>query len=184
MNKFGNIIDEFDKKADFNYFNDENNVPLKASTPILENGADFASLFSETKKVSRKEMAIEITNNGYVACTVGFHKKAEDKAIKQAFYNCYPNKGKIISEVDYKASVDKLVKTALDGDERTLVGYYLGKSDTEGRLLFFDSEVFYKSFEEFPEKDTNFHKSKSIRLVDPRTIYLLILKNVQYLLKK
>jgi hypothetical protein len=189
FNTFGKITAEDVRfGTDIRYsFNDNRGEAVSASKNLIDATASFSYLNKDLpvkeEKVARTFLVETLTDNVRKACTVVFNKKPDLKVIKETFYNLYPNKGGILSEDKFKSLVDDNLKVALDGEERTLVGYYLGKSDADGRLLFFDAEAFYHSTEEYELPSEDAHK-KAIRLVDPRTIKSLIINNTTYLVKK
>jgi len=66
------------------------------------------------------------------------------------------------------------LKTALEGEERTMVGRHYGSQDEFGRIKFIDMDAKLD-----PAKDYDTRQ----RLVDPRTLNWLILKGVKYIVK-
>lgn len=134
---------------------------------IVESEFSFADSFSETKKMTRTELIELFKNNSRVAVTVNFNKKVDQKAVKDRLYELYPNKGSILSEAQFKKEVGKVVKEALEGEERTMRGYHVGSQDDTGRFYFQDLDV----------------ADGRPRQVDPRTINWVIVDNVKYEVK-
>lgn len=134
-----------------------------------------ANQFEETKAITRTEMAsLFITSSGIVL-TVNFNKQVEEKTAKSQLYELYANKGgKILSEADYKKSVDKIIKSVIVGEERTMIGRHFGSLNEFGRVQFVDMEL---------DKDPAKTYDTRLRQVDPRTINELIVRGVKYTIK-
>lgn len=126
----------------------------------------------EEKILTKTELAALFLSNPGVVQTVNFNKQVDKKDVKDSIAALYPNKGgKILSEAEYVRKVNDLLKSALEGDERTMVGRHNGSQDEFGRVHFIDMEV---------ERDPSKTYDQRQRLVDPRTINHLILKGVKY----
>ena len=128
-----------------------------------------------TKTMSRTDLTNLFLSSSNVIMTVTYNKKVDEKEVEKAVASLYPNKGgKILSEAAFKKEVSALLKTALEGEERTMVGRHYGNQDEFGRVRFIDMEQIKD-----PAKDYDTRQ----RLVDTRTISCLILRGVKYCVK-
>lgn len=129
---------------------------------ILQNEAYAAGQYTEEQEVNRTEMVEALESAGDSVFTVVFDKKTSQKSIVAA-----------LTAIDRlpssKADINKLAKSMMAGEERTLVGYLASTEPKMGRSTVVDLEV-----------DPSSHR---LRLVDHRTIKELILRNVRYTLK-
>jgi len=134
-----------------------------------------ANQFEETKPITRTEMATLFLAASGVVLTVNFNKQVDEKIAKEQLYELYANKGgKILSEADYKKSVNTIIKSVITGEERVMVGRHFGSLNEFGRIQFVDMEV---------EKDASKTYDTRLRQVDPRTLNWLILRGVKYTIK-
>lgn len=135
-----------------------------------------ASDYVETMKtMTRTDLTNLFLASANVIMKVTYNKKVDEKEVEKAVIALYPNKGgKILSEADFKKQVSALLKSALDGEERTMVGRHYGNQDEFGRVRFIDMEI-----TKDPAKDYDTRQ----RLVDTRTISCLILRGVKYCVK-
>lgn len=128
------------------------------------------------EKLSRTDLANIFLSNPGVILTVNYNKKVDEKEVKKELAALYPNKGgKILSEKEYVAKVNSVLATALQGEERTMVGRHNGIKDDFGRVHFIDMEA-------DASKSTSSYDARH-RLVDPRTINWLILRGTKYIVK-
>lgn len=128
-----------------------------------------------TQQLTKTDMANLFLANKEVVMTVNFNKQVKEADVKKELVALYPNKGgKILSEAEYTKKVAALLKSALEGEERTMVGRHNGNQDEFGRVHFIDMEI---------EKDTSKSYDPRQRLVDPRTINWFILKGIKYVKK-
>jgi len=128
-----------------------------------------------TKTMSRTDLTNLFLSASNVAMTVTYHKKVDEKEVEKQVAALYPNKGgKILSEADFKKKVSALLKSALEGEERTMVGRHYGTQDEFGRVRFIDMEVAKDPAKEYDTRQ---------RLVDTRTITCLILRGIKYCVK-
>lgn len=129
---------------------------------ILQNEAYSASQYTEEREVNRTEMVEALESAGDSVFTVVFDKKISQKSIAAA-----------LAELDElpskKTALNKLAKSMMAGEERTLVGYLASTEPKMGRSVVIDLEI-----------PADKHRP---RLVDHRTIKELILRNVRYTLK-
>lgn len=142
--------------------------------PYVEKCLVASDEVTETKKMSRTDITNLFLNASNVACTVNYNTKVKEDEVKAALHALYPNKGGIISEADFKKKVNEVLKSALVGEERTMVGRHYGSQDEFGRIKFIDMEE---------KKDPAKEYDTRQRLVDPRTINWLILRGVKYEVK-
>lgn len=122
--------------------------------------------FGETVELTRTEMIEIIRTNTRIIMTVNFHKKADNRALLRLVT------GLLDDEHDQrkrhnKVQLTKLLKAAIQGEERTMIGRHEGQLDEFGRLQFMATE----------------EKISGLRKVDPRTVQWAIIANVKYVLK-
>jgi hypothetical protein len=129
-----------------------------------------ADQFTETKKVSKTEAAQIFLSSPSVAMTVNFNKQVKEADVVKELMEAY--EGSTVKTMEQ--AIKKSVKSALAGEERTMVGRHEGSVDEFGRIHFTDMEI-----EKTPGKDFDSRH----RLVDPRTINWLIVRNVKYIVK-
>lgn len=148
---------------------------ITLSKPYVEQLLVSSDEVKETKTMSRTDLTNLFLSSSNVIMKVTYNKKVDEKEVEKAVAGLYPNKGgKILSEADFKKQVSALLKTALEGEERTMVGRHYGNQDEFGRVRFIDMEVVKD-----PAKDYDTRQ----RLVDTRTISCLVLRGVQYCVK-
>ena len=130
---------------------------------IVENEMYSAGQYTEEHAVSRTEMIKALESAGDSIFTVIFDKKVNQKTIATALMDLkeLPTK---------KTHANKMAKSMMIGQERTLVGYLASTEPKMGRSTVVDLEV-----------DPDKH---NLRLVDHRTVRELILQNTRYVLKK
>jgi hypothetical protein len=75
---------------------------------------------------------------------------------------------------ELSGKLKKAVKKALEGEERVLVGRLLGTKDDFGRFHVIDMDIAEDKSKSYDVRQ---------RLVDPRTLNWLIVKNVKYEVK-
>ncbi len=148
---------------------------ITLSKPYVEKLLVSSDEIQETKTMSRTDLTNLFLTSSNVIMKVTYHKKVDAKEVEAAVAALYPNKGgKILSEADFKKQVSTLLKSALVGEERTMVGRHYGTQDEFGRVRFIDMEE-----TKDPSKDYDTRQ----RLVDTRTITCLVLRGVQYCVK-
>lgn len=146
-------------------------LPKKYVERCLVSSDEVAS----TTTMSRTDLVNLFLVSTNVILTVTYNKKVDEKEVKKTLHGLYPNKGgKILSEADYQKQVNNALKSALEGEERVMVGRHYGTTDEFGRVRFIDMEA--------AKDDTKDYDTRS-RLVDPRTISCLILRGVKYCVK-
>lgn len=116
----------------------------------------FANQSDEEIKVSRTEMINILKDRKMTAMTLTFHKKADPKAAATILRGGQGN----LSARNW----NKLVKDTLEGEERTMIGHHYGVMDEHDRLKFIEH-------------------GKGHRLVDTRTLTMLRVNRVTYVLK-
>lgn len=123
---------------------------------IVRQELSFADQFEVTKPVSRTEAINALTEHSHTAMTVVFRKKPDAKAVAELLKG---GQGKD-SDKQWKAKVTD----AIDGEQRTMIGYHSNVFDEHRRLWFTEIGV-------------------GPRLVDPRTIESIIVDRVRYEVK-
>lgn len=129
-----------------------------------------AEQFDNTVKLSKTELAKLFLENPNVALTVSFNKQVKPEDVSKEIMSAY--EGSTVKTME--AAIKKAVKSALNGEERVLVGYHTGVQDDFGRVSAIDMNI-----DKDPAKDYN----TALRLVDPRNINYLILKGKKYIVK-
>lgn len=133
---------------------------------IIRNTCYSASQYHAVQTVTRTRIAYLLEHAGDAIFTVTFCKKPDVNAIADSIAGL-PGDIRTVTQ----AARRKMVREWLAGQERTLVGYLKSaEPDINGRIRVIDLEAPAGSSAE--------------RLVDPRTIEKLILKNVLYGLKQ
>ncbi len=149
--------------------------PIIVSTDYADSQLMSAKHFGEEKVMTKTEAAAFLLANSGVAMTVNFNKQVKEADVKKELVALYPNKGgRILSESDYTKRVSAILKTALEGEERTMVGRHYGELNDLGRVNFIDMEI---------AKDSTKANDNRLRLVDPRSINWLICRGVKVVVK-
>ena len=123
---------------------------------IIEEGSFSAHQYDEEVTMTRTELIEVFANAGETVFTANFNKKPDAKSLKAKFND---------PETTIKTNV--AMEKLLLGDERTMIGYLVGKDEGTGRFKVVDLE----DSSDFPKQ------------VDPRTLNWLILRNVKYQVK-
>lgn len=147
-------------------------VKWKVGKDIFENEFNVSGQFTSEKSVSKTELIENLTKNSYTIMSVTFNKQVKESEVKKKLHALYPNKGAIISESDFKAKCNEILTEVLSGESRTIIGYHRGTTDSSGRLYFFDMETLSDEV-----------KQPEFRLVDPRGLTEVIVKNEKFVLK-
>lgn len=129
-----------------------------------------ADQFTETKKITKTEVANIFLGNPNIALEVNFNKQIKEADVVKELLEAY--QGSTIKTME--SAIKGAVKKALNGEERTMRGRHNGHTDEFGRVHFIDMEV---------TKDTSKEYDIRHRLVDPRTINYLVLNGVKYVVK-
>jgi hypothetical protein len=144
-----------------------NGLEMKVGFGIAEDALFSASQFTETKKVTKTELARLLTQVGDTVFQVSFMKQAEKKVIKEALTNV--NGGRIKTNNEIASLVDDAYK----GELRVLRGFLSSTDELLlGRVKVVDLDIRFSG-----KGDPGY------RLVDLRTIQELITKNVKYILQ-
>lgn len=116
----------------------------------------FADQHEQVLKVSQTEMIEALMNAPRCAMTVNFNKQ--------------PDEGEVAKTLAAGQGTDSdrvwksKVKLAMEGEERTMIGYHERSLDDRGRLKFYESGT-------------------GFRLVDPRRLNWLVVNRVRYEIK-
>jgi len=147
----------------------DNNETIQMSKGYATSLCESADDFTTESKVTRTELVDKFLSSARTAMTVHYNKKVDPAAIKKSIVALYPNKGKMISELEFSKAVAKAIN--LKGEERIMRGRHYGVQDSNGRISFVDMDL--------PSTDP----SSRFRLVDPRTLNWLIVGGVKYVVK-
>jgi len=129
-----------------------------------------ADAFSEEKVLTRTEIADLFSHSTGVALTINFNKQVKEADVLASINDTYQNS----TPAELQKKLKKVVKAALEGEERTMKGRHFGGTDGFGRIHFIDMDVEY---------DVAAKNDARMRLVDPRTIQWMILRGVKYTVK-
>ena len=144
----------------------ERGYPIIVAKDIVEEGMYSAQQYKKEQKVTRTELCELLEGAGDTVFTVNFHKKIREEDILEAVLSSL--KEQELTSPQAKKQLKAVVKQALQGEERTLIGYLLETEPKMGRSQVIDLEA---------QGD---HRT---RLVDHRTINWIILKNIKYVQK-
>lgn len=137
---------------------------------IIEEGMYTANQYEFEKTVSRTEICEILEQAGNYIFTVNFNKQVREKDLKDKLLGAIKDqKGNLLSQKEIEKALTKVSQEAIQGDERTLIGYLLKLEPKMGRSTVIDLEC--------PVERNR------LRLVDHRTINWLILRNVKYVVK-
>jgi hypothetical protein len=116
----------------------------------------IAGQHDETIKVTQTEMIQVLLDARRTAMTVNFNKKPDAAEAAEALSGGKDG----MTDRQWKAKV----KLALEGEERTAIGYHEGNLDERGRLKFYEN-------------------GKGFRQVDPRTLNWVVVNRKLYEIK-
>jgi len=154
----------------------ERGMEFNISSSIVREGIFSANQFTETKELTKTELADLFSHIGDTVFTVNFNKQLKDKDAREGLFGLYANAGgTILSEKEYQTKVKEVLKSVFKGEERTLIGYRIGSDFNLGRSHVIDLQA---------EKGTNPEWDSRIRQVDHRSINYVIYKNTKFTLKK
>lgn len=125
---------------------------------------------TESKNVTRTELATLFLTNPYVAMEANFNKQVKALEVVKEIMKAYESS----TPKEMETAVKKTVKQALEGEERIIRGRHTGHKDEFGRVTFIDMEI--------PNEKKGDYDSRS-RLVDPRTLNSLIIRGIKYVAK-
>ena len=147
----------------------ENERGLKIDTTleIIQDGMFSSNSYSKEEKVSLTEMETIFKNIGDSIFTVIYNKQIKPEEVLSKLEQ-YAKNG-----IDITTLSKNDIKSLLDGEERTLIGYRLGNANF-GRSNVIDITI---------QKDTSKNYDNRLRLVDHRTIKSLTVKDTKYSLK-
>lgn len=129
--------------------------------PIAAKELTFAEPHANTYTVNRTEMIDVLVASQRTAMTLVFHKKPTPETVGSLLEQ---GKGDL-TQREWKNKV----KAAIEGEERTMVGYHRGEFDAHQRLKFTEIDG---------QDGISGH-----RLVDPRTLTHLTVNDNRYVLK-
>jgi hypothetical protein len=119
----------------------------------------FANQHDVDITLSRTKALEVLTKRTWTAMTVKFRKKVDLKQAAEAL-----NTERLSTTMNAK-DWTKLVETIMAGEERTMVGYHHGDHDQHGRLVFWEIV----------------EGREQRRLIDPRTVFEVIVAKTRYL---
>lgn len=145
---------------------DEIEVDKEYAETFLTSGEQASS-----EQIITKTQAAELfMNNPYVAMTVCYFKQIKPVDVEKEILLAYETS----TPSEFSTAVKKAVRKGLNGEERTISGFHRGNLDGFGRMQFVDMKL---------ERDFRKDYDTRQRLVDPRTINYIILRDVHYTVK-
>lgn len=126
--------------------------------------------YSKEEKVTKTEAAEIFVANRYTAMQASFNKQVKEPDVVKEIMAAYEG----ATPKEMEVAVKKAVKSALQGEERTITGRHAGSKDEFGRIQFIDMDI-----DKIDGKDYDLRQ----RLVDPRTLNWLVVKDVKYIVK-
>lgn len=187
----------------------ESDSTISAGKSLVSSSFTSASYINEVVKMNASDLANLFRGATNVAMTVCFRKKPDVKNItknasekvnqqlKESAVNEMLNnlsssiKNTKIGELDkslkevvesflsetqvaVEDNIAKAIKENIKGEERVMIGRHNGKLTAQGHVQFIDMKI---------EKDASKDYDVRTRMVDPRTIQYIILKEIKYQLK-
>jgi len=143
---------------------------IELSKEYAEKLLQSAHSSTDTKKVTKTELAEIFISNSRIAMSVSYNKQVKEADVVTEIMDAYDNS----TPKTMETAIKKAVKKGLEGEERLMIGRHYGTTDEFGRINFVDMEI---------EKDPAKSYDTRLRLVDPRTINWLIVNNVKYIKK-
>jgi len=148
----------------------DTNEKIVVSKAYAEAHISSADEYNLEMGLTRTELAQLFISSPNVALTINFNKQVKEADVLKEIQNVYQTSTP--KELDKK--LKKVVKIALEGEERTMKGRHTGSVDSFGRVYFTDMEIAH---------DINDKHDARIRLVDPRTINHVICRGIKYVIK-
>lgn len=145
---------------------DEITVDRGYAETFLTSGEQFSS----EQTINKTEAAALFVANPYVALTVCYNKMVKAADVKKEILAAYETS----TPKEFSLALDNALKSGLSGEVRVMQGFHYGKMDELGRILFIDMKL---------ERDLRRDYDTRQRLVDPRTINYIILRDVKYNVK-
>lgn len=151
---------------------------IVVNSDYVDNQLSSSTQFTESKAVTRTEMAELVIASARTAMQLSYNKQVKEadvvaeleKEIATAYNNSTPSQFTVAVKKAVKASTKK----TLQGEERIMTGRHYGTKDDFGRLHFIDMEQ---------DKDASKTYDTRQRLVDPRTLNWAIVSGVKYTIK-
>lgn len=144
--------------------------PIEVDREYVETFLTSGEQETTKETISKTDAAALFVSNPYVAMTVNFNKMVKPADVEKQIMDAYESN----TPSEFKAAVKETIKHGLTGEERTMVGYHYGKLDDLGRVQFIDMKL---------ERNPRLNYDDRLRLVDPRTINYIILRDVKYIVK-
>lgn len=148
----------------------DNGGKVVVDSKYVESYLISATQYDKEEKVSRTALAENIMSHPRVVMTVNYNKQVKEADVVERLEKEIASSSKTILKTRLKA----VVKSVLDGEERTLVGRHSNSLDAGGRIQFVDMQI---------EKDDSKSYDPRMRLVDPRTLNWAIINGVKYVVK-
>lgn len=143
----------------------ERGYEFGVSREIVEEGMVSAGQYTHEEKVTRTRLCEILEQAGDCIFTVNFQKKVKERELLEELFQAVQGEHGL-GDDELQGVLRKATHKAMQGEERTLVGYLLSAEPKMGRSQVIDLEIS--------------EAKHRIRLVDHRTLNWLILKNVKY----
>lgn len=157
------------KTSDKVQLRNDHNENIVVTADYVNKCLTSASQNDSSKTVSKTEAAVIFLSSAGVAMTVNFNKQVKEADVVKEIMEAYEGS----TPKAMLTAVNKAVKKALQGVERTMIGRHYGEPNEFGRVNFIDME----------QEKTAGDYDKRLRQVDPRTINWFIVRGVKYTVK-
>lgn len=147
--------------------NGESIVVDKAYVDSLLQSADQ---FTTEEKMTRTEVAAKFIASSNVAVTINFNKQVKEADVTEEIQKAYESS----TPKEFTTKMKKTVKTALEGEPRTMRGRHYAHVNEFGRVNFVDMDEKKVAGKDYDPRT---------RQVDPRTINWFICRGVKYSVK-
>jgi hypothetical protein len=148
----------------------ERGFESKIDRTIIEEGMYSAGQYNLKQTLNRSQACELLENAGSAVFTVNFRKQVREKELREQILEAIATPdGELLGRSELQKRIKQVSKTALEGEERTLIGYLVDSEPRMGRSTVIDLNI-------PPDRDR-------LRLVDHRTLNWLIIRNVKYIVR-
>lgn len=141
--------------------------------PVVENEVFIHNQFSIEEEVSLTQAAEVVIANPRIIMSLSFNKNVDIKELKEEIDKLYHQSD---TKWAFKQMIfESILDTGIKGEERTMIGYHLGRVDKLGYLQFIDLEV---------EKDNSKEYDNRIKRVNIGTLNWVVVNNKKYKVKE
>lgn len=141
--------------------------------PIVETEFFIHNQFNIEEEVSLTQAAELVIVNPRIILSLSFNKKVDIKELKEEIDKLYHQSD---TKWSFKQMIfESIIGNGIKGEERTMIGYHLGRFDKLGYLQFIDLEV---------EKDNSKEYDNRIKRVNTGSLNWVIVNNKKYKVKE